>query len=284
MIFTLQGIFTLILIFLILLTILCFIFHNIAIIITIPSIFLTIFILSFCIACPPPPTDEDPGTYGYLDTGDTTYIIPPGKSLFKWPWQKFTIVNNEFGSFPTIEIPTQTTDGMRLTYNINFPVDSVKFDPYKYHTLYNHNYTNYANYVMKRIQPIIDKHMAHVSEADFETGNVDFNAIESEVSAYIPRDGVIWNGPPTYVLYFNHIDNPKKSYACYGVGAGYCAMGDALGLPSAKRSSKFESSIDVEPIPIQTQSYIYINDSNAPSTQEEVNNIIDTVLSDPSYT
>ena len=168
-IYTLQGIFTIALILLIIATVMCIVFQNPIIVFTIPGVLITLFILSTCIACPTPPTqshgyiDAKAGSYGYLEAGDTTYIIPPGKSLFKWPWQKFTTTTADFTYFKTIEVPTQTTDGMRLMYNIGFPVDSVKFDPYKYHYLYKHNYPNYANHVIKKVQPIVDKWMAHVS-------------------------------------------------------------------------------------------------------------------------
>jgi hypothetical protein len=299
MILTLEGIFIIIIVILMFATATCWAIEqfNPFMLFTIPGVIIAIFILTMCIATPSPPTVAEPGhyccdragSYGYLDDGKVTYVIPPGKSLFKWPWSKFTTTSADFTYFKTIEVPTQTTDGMRLMFNIGFPVDSVKFDPYKYHTLYNHNYTNYANHVIKRVQPIVNRWMSTVSEADFETGNVDHDAMEAEISPIIPTDGVIWNGPPDYVMYFSHIDNPQMSYACTGVGAGYCAYGDSLGLPSA--SNRYIPGMTIPnrhtPTPTPTiteeptKSYTYIDDSNAPSTQEEMNAFIDACIADP---
>lgn len=295
-IYTLNGIFILITILLIIATVMCMVLKSPIIVLTIPGVLITLFILSTCIACPTPPTqshgyiDAKAGSYGYLDTGDITYIIPPGKSLFKWPWQKFIEYPYEYRHH-TIKVPTATRDGMRLYYTYEYL--HIRFDPYQFHYMYQHNWSNFDNHFINAVKPTIDAYMSTIGEDAVETrGGSVIDEIDRRISSLTPQDGFTYDPTWTtgkYISYFMHIDNPQMSYACTGAGSGYCAYGDSLGLPSAsnryvpgmsippRQVSNDESSIVVEPTP----TYTYIDDSNAPSTQAEVDAMIDACLNDP---
>ena len=179
---------------------------------------------------------------------------------------------------------------MRLYYTYEYL--HIRFDPYKSHTMYNHNWTNFDTHFIKTTKPTIDEYMSTIGEDMVETqGGAVIDEIDERIKNLIPTAGFTYDPDWTtgkYISYFIHIDNPQMSYACTGVGAGYCAMGDALGLPDDK-SKRYVPGMTIPnrhtPTPTTTISvsptYTYIDDSNAPSTQEEMNAIIDACLADP---
>lgn len=299
-VYTLEGIFIILLIILLFATATCWAIEqfNPFMLFTIPGVIIAIFILTMCIATPSPPTVAEPGhyccdragSYGYLDDGKVTYVIPPGKSLFKWPWSKFTEYPYMYAHH-TIQVPTQTRDGMRLYYTYEYL--HIRFDPYKFHTMYNHDWDNFDKHFIKTVKPTIDEYMSTIGEDMVETqGGAVVDEIDERIKNLIPTAGFTYDPDWTtgkYISYFMHIDNPQMSYACTGVGAGYCAYGDSLGLPSA--SNRYIPGMTIpnrhtpSPTPTiteePTKSYTYIDDSNAPSTQEEMNAFIDACIADP---
>lgn len=85
-VYTLEGIFIILLIILLFATATCWAIEqfNPFMLFTIPGVIIAIFILTMCIATPSPPTVAEPGhyccdragSYGYLDDGKVTYVIP----------------------------------------------------------------------------------------------------------------------------------------------------------------------------------------------------------------
>jgi len=255
----------------------------------IPAAIIAYIIISTCLVIIPGPQSPEPGhycchkagSYGYTDEA----IYPPNYEGLKWPWTQLDIISYDYSSMVIAEIPCQTNDGMRMMYRITAPVDTVRFNPLQFQQLYAHNVSNYNLYAVQTLKPHLDAIMSTISEADFELGHPDFDAIQSTITTHIPQAGLDWkNNKPTCVAYFNHIDNPQYNYACTEF-PGLCAQGDALGLPkSDNRYNGQRRTITLSPTIIEVTpepTPIYIDDSSAISTQAEMNAIIDDVIAHP---
>ena len=249
----------------------------------IPAFLAFLFVATSCTIIVPPP-DNHSTTYGY----DSNYVYPPGFESLKFPWHQITYHKFYTDDNYKVTIPTQTRDGMRINYIFVFL--HCKMDPYQFQTRFNHNVSNFNTYWQSRLEPTVDRIMTTKSEADVETaGGATVDQIYDQLlpltnshHAYSPH---ATDAVAEHQAYFMHIDDPQYNYACSGIGGGYCAQGDEMGLPSAPNRYTGQSiqyldrNPTITPTPEPTAAeYTYIDDSGAFETQADVNNYIDKFL------
>lgn len=261
-----------------------------ALLVWFPTAIIIYTIITTCLVIVPAEKFPEPGhwsgheypSYGY--TSDNQ-ILPPGYEGFKFPWTTVTIMQNRPHNV-NIEIPCQTTDGMRLLYR--FTIYHSQWDPTLYNTLYNHDESYFKQQMINNLKPTVDRIMSTKTEADIELhGGATSNQLEKALRSIIKHPG-LYHAPKSnydYGGYFIHLDSPQFNYACQGIGGGYCTSDNPApnryvpGQPIPHREdTTTQSAIDAfhdDPTELDSQTP-YIDGGF--ETQEELNAFLDETL------